>query len=98
MSKPTLWAGNILSPTRILQITPDSVQLLSGGDAQFQTKQWTPPNRLSLTSVNPKSGQFLVVSGNKIFYLIIKPDEIVLLEQFECINEIACVDISPLCE
>uniref|UniRef100_A0A1I8C0G3 DNA damage-binding protein 1 n=1 Tax=Meloidogyne hapla TaxID=6305 RepID=A0A1I8C0G3_MELHA len=96
LSKPTLWAGNILSSNKILQITPDSVQLISIVDNQFKTKHWKPPNKISLASVNSKSGQFVVVSGNKLFYLIIKLDEIVFLEHLECINEISCVDISPL--
>uniref|UniRef100_A0A915MWP2 DNA damage-binding protein 1 n=1 Tax=Meloidogyne javanica TaxID=6303 RepID=A0A915MWP2_MELJA len=99
LSRPTLWAGNIFSSsTKILQITPDSVQLISIVDNQFQTKHWIPPNcRISLASVNPKSGQFVVVSGNKLFYLIVKMEEILFLENLEFINEIACVDISPLC-
>nr|CAD2144530.1 unnamed protein product [Meloidogyne enterolobii] len=98
LSRPTLWAGNIFSSSiKILQITPDSVQLISIVDNQFQTKHWIPPNcRISLASVNPKSGQFVVVSGNKLFYLIVKMEEILFLENLEFINEIACVDISPL--
>jgi hypothetical protein len=88
----------MLTQNRFLQITSESVKLLSASDANFKTNQWTPPNRISLASVNPKSGQFLVVSGNKLFYLLVKDDEIVLLEHLECINEIACVDISPLCK
>lgn len=51
---------------------------------------------ITLAAVNAESGQILVSSGSQIFYLKVINDEIKLLNQLECKNEIACLDISPL--
>jgi hypothetical protein len=64
-------------------------------DGHFFTK-WTAPNRISLAAINSNSGQILLSSGSKLFYLYAKSDEILLSNQLECANEIACLDISPL--
>ena len=93
LSKLTLWAGNI-SPNRILQVNPDLVQIISG-DGKFHNK-WTAPSRLSLAAVNPVGGQIVLSSGAKLFYLRVEEDEFRVVNELECANEIACLDISPL--
>lgn len=93
LCKPTLWAGNF-SPTRIIQINADFVQMISG-DGKFHVK-WLAPSRISLAATNPECGQILVASGAHLFYLCVRSDELVLIDQIECPNEIACLDISPL--
>uniref|UniRef100_A0A914HG40 DNA damage-binding protein 1 n=1 Tax=Globodera rostochiensis TaxID=31243 RepID=A0A914HG40_GLORO len=97
LTKRTLWAGNLTSfSNRLLQITSDHVQMLSG-DGTFHAK-WMPepPCRISLASVNQAGSQLLLSSGPRLFYLHIESDKIVLLHRVECANEVACLDISPL--
>ncbi|KAL3068044.1 hypothetical protein niasHT_038034 [Heterodera trifolii] len=97
LTKRTLWAGNLSLPgTRLLQITSERVQMLSG-DGTF-TAKWAPdpPCRISLASVNQAGAQLLLSSGPRLFYLRVESDQIMLLHRLECADEVACLDISPL--
>uniref|UniRef100_A0A915DC56 DNA damage-binding protein 1 n=1 Tax=Ditylenchus dipsaci TaxID=166011 RepID=A0A915DC56_9BILA len=93
LSQPTLYAGNF-TPNRIIQITADNVRLISG-DGSFKVG-WQSSSKITLCSVNSHSGQILLGSGDQIIYLQIANDQIQLVNQVTCQNEIACLDISPI--
>jgi DNA damage-binding protein 1 len=63
---------------------------------------WTPAHneRISLTSVNALSGQFVVTIGAKLTYMCVKVANgkatIEVVKEIQMPNEIACVDISAI--
>ncbi|MFH4976853.1 hypothetical protein AB6A40_003562 [Gnathostoma spinigerum] len=90
VDEPTLWAGRLLNGG-LVQITPTVVLAITGE----QIQRWESPSRISVVSVNEKSGQAVIASGNRITLLDLR-GQITVLTSMECEYEVACLDISPI--